>query len=877
MGLSGIAFAWALVVLAGHGWSVRAAMRALTRTVNEAERWGADSNGFYGSEPLSKDMLGSVPIGMRAHDSDPWSSTVTMCILDYEARRADPAALPMFRFWTSKSQCGKSQPAGSVGFTTQMTLGKLRAHLERTEEDWVARHGSNRTGTAVWRPDGLVFHEARVGSTLVANMLQALPATVVYSESAPPVDALFRTEAWSDDTRVEALRVLVRAMGRVPGVERMFFKFQSAATGDAAAVLRAFPDSPFVFLKREPVEVMASLLGTYTDAMRRGADTGSVGQGRGGTPCTRTIRAPPEGMAAALGLASESELKSGGTEAYCAAHIGFVEVKATAALAEAQAQAKAGKRLGVGAAVDYKDLPAAVPGIVRTLFGVAVGQAEEASMLEAAKQYSKGTNKRSSNVDGDGAFKGDSEDKQRTAPPAMREAADRFVMPRRAELEAFTVEAAVALLPPSGPARAALPAPPTHDEVLKANEAAVRKQRSIPKEELGKSRPAGSLVGRGETDGTERVELADPAAGDAAPEAYPRLFPLPGILDAWSVDEPRVPASYGAFASLRVFDFSSEAEVKAARGFREAEVPFVARGVPNLLRLRDEWSDESLAASLPGKRHTEVSPTNHFMYYSRGARGGTSHPIVTRDESRSYAQWRKHAEEVEAAVLGGEAANRKTEHWYFLASSKHIKPGGVRPSGANGFIARDLRVFDGSRPDNGDDADVAKSDFFIVDPRAQRGIHCRFGQAGIVAEAHYDGGRNFIAMVRGRKRYVLSPPSECPHYNLLMDGPSARHSRTDWGDAEDYRRTLGSAKALEVVLEAGDALYVPSFWFHLPVSLETNIQCNTRSGSPPEGALDIEKCGFHIGTTEGQTRTPTPPTVAPPAADPTPAPKKAGP
>jgi hypothetical protein len=27
-----------------------------------------------------------------------------------------------------------------------------------------------------------------------------------------------------------------------------------------------------------------------------------------------------------------------------------------------------------------------------------------------------------------------------------------------------------------------------------------------------------------------------------------------------------------------------------------------------------------------------------------------------------------------------------------------------------------------------------------------------FGMRGVVAEAHYDGGRNFVAMVRGRKR-----------------------------------------------------------------------------------------------------------------------------
>ncbi len=41
---------------------------------------------------------------------------------------------------------------------------------------------------------------------------------------------------------------------------------------------------------------------------------------------------------------------------------------------------------------------------------------------------------------------------------------------------------------------------------------------------------------------------------------------------------------------------------------------------------------------------------------------------------------------------------------------------------------------------------------------------------------------------------------------------------------------LGAALGLEVVIEAGDALYVPALWFHYITSLTTNIQCNTRSG-----------------------------------------------
>ena len=39
-------------------------------------------------------------------------------------------------------------------------------------------------------------------------------------------------------------------------------------------------------------------------------------------------------------------------------------------------------------------------------------------------------------------------------------------------------------------------------------------------------------------------------------------------------------------------------------------------------------------------------------------------------------------------------------------------------------------------------------------------------------------------------------------------------------------------------------LYIPSFWFHYICSLDYSIQCNTRSGSPPQqqGQQKIDAC-----------------------------------
>lgn len=851
---------------------------------------------YFGEVKLDPSMASMVPISVKASATDPWDSEVTLCRLDMAKRAEDPAALPMFRFWVKASKCGGGAGPSDVGYTTSLKLGALHVMLERTEEDWIRNYaggagvdaGSRR---AVWRPHGLVFHEARCGSTLVANMLQKVPDAVVYSEAAPPSDVLFRSPAWSRQQRIEALRVIVRAMGRVAGKTRMFFKFQSAVTGLADVVHEAFPDTPFVFLKRDPVEVMSSLLGTVEDAMRRGTDTGRAATGKN-TPCTRTIRSPPEGMAPALGFTSDAELQRQGSEMYCAAHIGFVEYNALTTLTKAADDVAGGNGLGSGAAVDYTSLPAIVPRMITDLFGVPLTQEAAAAVLAAADVYSKQTNPRTgANTDVSGKFVPDSETKRETAPPVFAAAAEKLILPRRPKLDAFTLDRAVE-------ARQAPTAKRAQPEALSADEwkehAAALQQAdkeagkgaagggSSPvagSSSAGSASAAGSRVSMGLAEGDETVELEPTAESVGAPEAYPKMWPLPELLDAWSADDPRVPESYGTYASVRIFDFTKQEDVELAEAYREAEVPFVARGVPNLMRLNREWTDDHLSEVIEGKRHTEMSDSNHFMYYHRGAaavRKG-EYKAATKDMALTYAEWVAKARQVDKKVLEEGAVNRETSHWYFRATGKHAKEGrSVRgAAGPDAFIAKDFRIFDGTSPDNGDQDDIAKSGFFVVDPSSQRGIHCRFGMAGIIAESHYDGGRNFITMVRGAKRYILSPPSECPHYNLLVDGPSARHSATDWGDSTDYKATLAKAQATEVVIRAGDALYVPSFWFHTPISLNTNIQCNTRSGSPPEGSRDIELCGFRIQVTEGgPKRTGTPKAMAPYYPEPTPAPTK---
>lgn len=111
-------------------------------------------------------------------------------------------------------------------------------------------------------PGGFIFHMSRCGSTLVSQMLAALPDHIVLSEP-PPLDALLRTEARgaSDEQRIAWLRAWMSAMGQPRnGEQRLFVKLDAWHTFDLPLLRRAFPDTPWIFLYRNPVEVMVSAI-----------------------------------------------------------------------------------------------------------------------------------------------------------------------------------------------------------------------------------------------------------------------------------------------------------------------------------------------------------------------------------------------------------------------------------------------------------------------------------------------------------------------------------------------------------------------------------------------------------------------------------------
>ena len=310
-------------------------------------------------------------------------------------------------------------------------------------------------------------------------------------------------------------------------------------------------------------------------------------------------------------------------------------------------------------------------------------------------------------------------------------------------------------------------------------------------------------------------------ASELVSEPYPRLFSLKDILTAWNPDDITVPASYPQYNSLREFDFSDPVDLALATKLREAELPFVIRNVPNLNEVSAKWTVEYLEKRMQATpQRVEKSATNHFMFY-RG--GGGDFKAPTESARMTYSEWRQ-------ALADHEAAPATNPYVYLTVDSGR----------ANAFVAEDLTMFEN------------KKSFFIVDPNAQAGIHCRFGMPGIIAEAHWDSGRNFIAVIQGTRRYIISPPGQCNNLFILKSGPSARHSDVDWSDPAVIPK-FANATAFEVVLTAGDILYLPALWFHYIISLTENIQCNTRSGTPDVDVDGLHQCDMYARASERNT------------------------
>ena len=316
------------------------------------------------------------------------------------------------------------------------------------------------------------------------------------------------------------------------------------------------------------------------------------------------------------------------------------------------------------------------------------------------------------------------------------------------------------------------------------------------------------------------------------------LFPLGDLLRAWNPDDVSSSMWEASKAhpdkghGVPRYDFSISEERLISLKRRQLELPFIVYNIPSLERASERWTYTYLKNKFgTTKRAVERSTKgNHFMYFS--------HKKSKSSSTLRYKDWTPPQDLVdlsftEFAELASNAQRSKSDYagdenlYYWIINAFE--------GGQTDWIRDDMSLFN------------ANDNFFVVDSKEQSGINCRFGMKHVIAEAHYDGGRNMVAMVQGRKRYILLPPKACPDLFLLPKGhPSARHSYLDWSNLTEISQheNFMAAEATEAVVARGDVLYIPSFWFHYIVSQDASIQCNTRSGNSLVGEDEIENCAL---------------------------------
>jgi hypothetical protein len=244
---------------------------------------------------------------------------------------------------------------------------------------------------------GLIFHMSRCGSTVISQMLAALARNVVLSEPAP-LDQIVRIPARlglrSVDDVLPYLRGIVAALGkkRRPQERDLFIKLDAWHVLLLPLFRRAFPGVPWVFVYRDPVEVLASLARS------------------------RPLQMFPHWIDAGLLAPAPAGLADLPPDTY-----------ATHVLACFLRAAIEHHRDG-GLLVKYGELPEAVCTRVRDHFGLDCSEADLASMRAAARQ-----NVKQAGVQ----FRPDGAAKRRSASAEIRLLAESHLAPLAANLDAM--------------------------------------------------------------------------------------------------------------------------------------------------------------------------------------------------------------------------------------------------------------------------------------------------------------------------------------------------------------------------------------------------------------------------------------------------------
>jgi len=110
------------------------------------------------------------------------------------------------------------------------------------------------------------------------------------------------------------------------------------------------------------------------------------------------------------------------------------------------------------------------------------------------------------------------------------------------------------------------------------------------------------------------------------------------------------------------------------------------------------------------------------------------------------------------------------------------------------------------------------------------------GHKEVTATLHFDKSHNFFVQLHGTKRFLLFAPSEWPSFYLYPSiHPKYHQTQVNWEHLNlDKFPKFPNAKGYEAILQPGDLMYIPPYWFHRVESQTFCISASTVSVSKEE-------------------------------------------
>jgi hypothetical protein len=230
-------------------------------------------------------------------------------------------------------------------------------------------------------PTGFIFHMSRCGSTMTSNVLKACEECVVFSEPYILADILMPPCRVDSAVTAARLRLVVDLHGQAFPDKKIIVKWLSWLSTKIDIIQASFPHTPSIFLMRDPVEVIVSVLKDHPGWMK-------------------LIR---------LSAEIDAKAPEKGTPEFCS----LVLRQFCKSIYEAPMPVRA---------IDYAALPEAIWNDICPYFGIEVDGGTRQSMIERSRFDIRDDRLKT-------FFVPDSEQKQAEASDRIRELAEKYVAP----------------------------------------------------------------------------------------------------------------------------------------------------------------------------------------------------------------------------------------------------------------------------------------------------------------------------------------------------------------------------------------------------------------------------------------------------------------